>query len=58
MIKGESTNINEWLSPEHALAYLAKSDAIPHRTEGESVVLEFLHWHQAPSAPPALNIDV
>src|SRR5512136_2266566 len=42
MTKGESANIKEWLNPEHALAYLGKSDTIPHRTEGEAVVLELL----------------
>jgi tRNA (cmo5U34)-methyltransferase len=36
------SNINLWGSPGHALEYLAKADTIPHRTEGESVLLEFL----------------
>ena len=36
------SNINLWGSPGHALEYLAKADAIPHRTEGERVLLEFL----------------
>lgn len=34
------TQINLWTSADHALGYLAKADRIPHRTEGEAVLLE------------------
>jgi SAM-dependent methyltransferase len=30
---------DEWKDPEHALAYLQRADAIPHRSAGESTLL-------------------
>ncbi len=33
---------NLWTSSEHVLEYLRIADALPHRTEGEATLLEFL----------------
>jgi SAM-dependent methyltransferase len=33
---------NLWTDADHALRYLAEADGIPHRTEGESALIEFL----------------
>jgi len=33
---------SSWRSSEHALAYLARADALPHRAEGEAALLEHL----------------
>ncbi len=34
--------VNLWSTTEHALGYLAKADRIPHRTEGEAVLLDYI----------------
>lgn len=38
----ETHDLNEYATAEHALRYLSKADNIPHRTEGEAVLLDFM----------------
>jgi tRNA (cmo5U34)-methyltransferase len=35
-------SVNLWSRSNHALDYLERADSIPHRTEGESTLLEFI----------------
>jgi SAM-dependent methyltransferase len=35
-------SVNRWPDVEHALTYLARADQVPHRTEGEAALLEFV----------------
>ncbi len=35
-------DVNLWTSADHAHEYLERADSIPHRTEGEAALLEFI----------------
>jgi tRNA (cmo5U34)-methyltransferase len=36
----QDTSTSEWQTIKHALSYLARADKLPHRTEGEAVLLQ------------------
>jgi tRNA (cmo5U34)-methyltransferase len=36
------TPVNLWTSAEHVRDYIVRADSIPHRTEGEATLLEFI----------------
>jgi SAM-dependent methyltransferase len=38
----KTADLNEYATAKHALEYLARADAIPHRTDGEAVLLDFV----------------
>ena len=37
-----SRSVKEWSNPQNALAYLNVADNLPHRSEGESVLIDHL----------------
>jgi ubiquinone/menaquinone biosynthesis C-methylase UbiE len=41
----EDSPKSEWQTIDHVLAYLARADKLPHRTEGERVLLEQIPLH-------------
>lgn len=44
--------MSEWVTAAHAVAYLSRADTIPHRAEGEAVVVELLASLPAPVPVP------
>ena len=38
----KTQDFNEYATAEHALRYLSRADSLPHRTEGEAALLEFI----------------
>jgi tRNA (cmo5U34)-methyltransferase len=43
----DTPDINEYSNSSHALAYLSGADRIPHRAEGEAVILELIPVNSA-----------
>ena len=38
----KASNLNEYATAEHAQGYLSRADSLPHRTEGEAALLDFI----------------